>query len=215
MREAGIVVNELALHDELCPKRGETTRGGCPARTGGGKSGLDMDGNRTHRKVLRAVAFVAALVLPASASAPALAESGRSDAFTAGFAEIAATRASAFTPAPHAVDITAIEPPVEAEPAASAIAGGVASYYGRRFHGRRTASGETFDMHELTAAHRSLPFGSKVRVTNPANGRSVVVRINDRGPFHGGRVIDVSRSAAERLGLIGPGRARVELALLD
>ena len=80
---------------------------------------------------------------------------------------------------------------------------------------RRTASGERFDMGAFTAAHRTLPFGSKVRVTNPANGKSVVVRINDRGPFTKGRAIDVSRAAAERLGLIARGHGRVELALID
>jgi len=173
-----------------------------------------MDGNH-HRRLLRALAFAAALMLPASASAPALAESGRSDAFTASFTEMARAKVPAFAPAPHAVDITSIEPAIEQEPAGSAITGGMASYYGRKFHGRSTASGERFDMNQLTAAHRTLPFGSMVRVTNPANGRSVVVRINDRGPFHGGRVIDLSRSAAEALGLVARGSGRVELALLD
>lgn len=96
------------------------------------------------------------------------------------------------------------------EPAGS----GVASYYGRAFAGRRTASGDVFDPTELTAAHRTLPFGSKVRVTNRRNGRAVVVRINDRGPFHGDRVIDLSRAAASEIGLVGPGSGRVELALL-
>lgn len=90
---------------------------------------------------------------------------------------------------------------------------GVASWYGARFAGRRTASGERFDPDEYTAAHRTLPFGSRVRVTR--GDRSVVVRINDRGPFHGNRVIDLSRAAADELGLIRAGRAEVELALLN
>lgn len=94
------------------------------------------------------------------------------------------------------------------------IAVGNASYYGARFAGRRTASGETFDPAELTAAHPSLPFGSKVRVTNRTNGRSVIVRINDRGPYHGNRVIDLSREAAKRIGIVGPGHGSVEVALL-
>ena len=94
------------------------------------------------------------------------------------------------------------------------LGSGRASFYGRRFHGRPTASGESFDMHAMTAAHRTLPFGSMVRVTNLANGRSVVVRINDRGPFHGNRVIDVSRAAATELGLIAPGSGEVDLELL-
>jgi len=92
---------------------------------------------------------------------------------------------------------------------------GTASYYAARFHGRRTASGETFDNRALTAAHRTLPFGSLVRVTNSASGASVVVRINDRGPFTRSRMIDVSRAAAEQLGLIAPGHAMVELALVE
>ena len=88
---------------------------------------------------------------------------------------------------------------------------GVASYYAGRWHGRRTASGERFDMHEMTAAHRTLPFGTRVRVTNLKNGREVVVRINDRGPWRKKRVIDVSYAAARKLGMIGPGVARVRL----
>lgn len=87
---------------------------------------------------------------------------------------------------------------------------GVASWYGRRFHGRRTASGERFDMHALTAAHRTLPLSSHARVRNPANGREVRVRINDRGPFHGRRVIDLSYAAAAALGLLNR-PARVEI----
>lgn len=88
---------------------------------------------------------------------------------------------------------------------------GRASWYGRRFHGRRTASGEAFDMHELTAAHRTLPFGSRVRVKSLSNGREVVVRINDRGPFTKGRVIDLSHAAMKALGLRGRGVVRVAL----
>lgn len=94
------------------------------------------------------------------------------------------------------------------------IDGGVASYYGNELAGNRTASGERFDPGQLTAAHRSLPFGSKVRVTNMSTGDSVVVRINDRGPFHRGRVIDVSHAAAREIGMHRSGTARVKLALL-
>ena len=91
---------------------------------------------------------------------------------------------------------------------------GQASFYASRHHGRRTASGERFDMHALTAAHPSLPFGSRVRVTNLANQRSVVVRINDRGPHARGRIIDLSRAAAERLGMLSRGVAPVRLEVL-
>ncbi|NDY42093.1 septal ring lytic transglycosylase RlpA family protein [Dissulfurirhabdus thermomarina] len=91
---------------------------------------------------------------------------------------------------------------------------GVASWYGPDFHGRRTANGETYDMHALTAAHRTLPMGTRVRVVNLDNGRSVVVRINDRGPFVRGRIIDLSYAAARKLGMIGPGTARVRIEAL-
>ncbi|MFM6515019.1 MAG: septal ring lytic transglycosylase RlpA family protein, partial [Microcystis panniformis] len=91
---------------------------------------------------------------------------------------------------------------------------GMASWYGSGFHGRRTASGETFNSGGLTAAHRYLPFGTKVRVTNLHNGRSVVVRINDRGPFSGGRVIDLSRGAAAIIGVFQSGVAPVVLEVL-
>ena len=88
---------------------------------------------------------------------------------------------------------------------------GAASWYGRRFHGNPTASGEPYDMYAMTAAHPTLPIPSYVRVTNPANGRSVVVRVNDRGPFHAGRIIDLSYAAAHRLGFVQAGSTRVEL----
>lgn len=88
---------------------------------------------------------------------------------------------------------------------------GKASYYADSFDGKRTASGETFHQRQLTAAHRTLPFGTRVTVTNIANGKSVKVRINDRGPFVAGRVIDLSHKAASRLGMINTGVANVEV----
>jgi rare lipoprotein A len=88
---------------------------------------------------------------------------------------------------------------------------GMASWYGKRFHGQKTASGEPYDMYAMTAAHPILPIPSYARVTNLRNGRQVVVRINDRGPFHSGRVIDLSYAAANRLGLIGSGSGEVEV----
>lgn len=98
-----------------------------------------------------------------------------------------------------------------AAPAAAVpvIERGLASWYGERHHGRRTASGEVFDMNALTAAHKTLPFGTRVRVLNPASGQAVVVRVNDRGPFTPGRVIDLSRAAADRIGLTRAGVAPV------
>lgn len=96
----------------------------------------------------------------------------------------------------------------------SPLAGGDASYYGNELAGNPTANGERFDPQQLTAAHRTLPLGSKVRVTNSRNGQSVVVRVNDRGPYHGNRVIDLSAAAARAIGLIRTGTGRVNLALL-
>ena len=91
---------------------------------------------------------------------------------------------------------------------------GVASWYGPRHQGRRTASGTRFDMHALTAAHRFLPLGTTVRVENLANGRSVELRITDRGPYVGGRILDLSLAAAQRLGLDEPGLGLVGLTVL-
>lgn len=91
---------------------------------------------------------------------------------------------------------------------------GIASWYGPRFHGRATASGERYDMNDLTAAHPSLPFGTKVGVRNTRTGREVVVKINDRGPFSKNRIIDLSYAAAREVGVVAPGTAAVELYLV-
>jgi rare lipoprotein A len=101
------------------------------------------------------------------------------------------------------------------KPPAAHTETGMASWYGERFHGRRTASGEIFDMHALTAAHRTLAFGSIVRVTEIQSGKSVDVRINDRGPSSGARIIDLSHAAAHKLGMLRRGVARVELTVID
>jgi rare lipoprotein A len=95
------------------------------------------------------------------------------------------------------------------------VTDGVASYYGDRFDGRRTASGVRFDKDALTAAHRTLEFGTRVSVTNKANGRSVEVVINDRGPFVRGRTIDLSKAAAREIGMLGRGVAPVSLEVVD
>ena len=92
---------------------------------------------------------------------------------------------------------------------------GLASWYGKRYHGRRTASGERFNMNAATAAHPTLPFGTHVRVTNLANGRSTVLRINDRGPFVKRRIIDVSRAAAGELGFINDGLTQVRVQVVS
>ncbi len=110
-------------------------------------------------------------------------------------------------------------PPAPAEPKASspnrAVQQGWASWYGPRFHGRRTANGERFNKFHLTAAHRTLPFNTRVRVTNLQNGRSIVVRINDRGPYIRGRIIDLSYAAAQQLGMHRQGVIQVTVEILD
>lgn len=92
---------------------------------------------------------------------------------------------------------------------------GNASWYGRSFQGKRTASGESFNMHEFTGAHRNLPFGTMVRVKNLRNGKEVLVRVNDRGPFIKSRIIDVSRAAATALGIVSRGTARVSIEVIS
>ncbi len=104
-------------------------------------------------------------------------------------------------------------PPIP-QPSVISVSTGEASWYGPGFYGNRTANGEVFRPGTLTAAHRTLPFGTKVRVTNLWNGRSTVVRINDRGPFHGRRVIDLAHGAANQLGLVASGIAQVRLEVL-
>ena len=95
------------------------------------------------------------------------------------------------------------------------LGSGIASYFSREIAGNRTANGERCDPDTLTAAHRTAPFGSRIRVTSLATGKSVVVRINDRGPFRAGRVIDLSHAAAREIGMHRSGTARVSLALLE
>jgi rare lipoprotein A len=92
---------------------------------------------------------------------------------------------------------------------------GIASWYGSKFHGRRTSSGEPYDMYAMTAAHKSLPLPSYAQVTNLRNNRSVIVRVNDRGPFHDNRLIDLSYTAAWKLGIIGEGTGLVEVSAID
>ena len=92
---------------------------------------------------------------------------------------------------------------------------GTASWYGRKFHGRLTSNGEKYDMYAMTAAHKTLPLPTYVRITNLKNQRSVVVRVNDRGPFHGDRLIDLSYAAASKLGVLGKGTAAVEIRAID
>ena len=149
---------------------------------------------------LVAVAAILAIFLYADRTAPDVVKLGK------GVASVEAQSVRELTPRSPAAPYP--------RPSESPMRSGEASYYGHELAGNRTASGETFDPERLTAAHRTLPLGSRVRVTNPRNGESVVVRINDRGPFHGNRVIDLSTSAARTIGLIRSGTGRVTLALL-
>ena len=176
--------------------------------------------------------FVAACLLAAILGGTALADPGSDDGVDPAHSsddapfekqfEAFETLPDAPEPPDHAVDITEIEPPIEPEkkpePASNvtrSLGNGVASYYGKRFHGRLTANGERFNMNAMTAAHKTLPFNTKVRVTHRRNGRSVIVRINDRGPFIRGRTIDLSRAAASKIGLIQTGHASVKLDIVS
>jgi rare lipoprotein A (peptidoglycan hydrolase) len=166
---------------------------------------------KSQRRYL--IGGIAALGVSTAAFAGAFANENNSPDVVklgAGKASVEAEPLTAYEPRP--TPSARGEPtPVTSE---SPMAAGEASYYGSELAGNRTASGEVFDPKKLTAAHRTLPLGSEVRVTNPRNGKSVIVRINDRGPFHGNRVIDLSTAAARTIGLIRSGTGRVNLALM-
>lgn len=178
-----------------------------------------MRGRATQLRGFGAVSMMASLML-ASYSVTTLAQNEDVETPVSQELDFAAQFAPFRAPpepidvAPGSVDLSTIETPLEKESVVRSLGSGVASYYGRRFHGRRTANGERFNMRAMTAAHKTLPFGSLVKVTNPRNGRSVTVRINDRGPFIRGRVIDLSRAAAEEIGMIRRGHARVDMELV-
>lgn len=181
---------------------------------------------------LAGLAAIAALAAAPANPLSAQSQSSQSRAATANFASEFSPYAAEPRPVeiqPEAVDITSIKVPREAKPKPKPqpkaptrsyatkrdLGVVVASYYGKRFHGRLTANGERFNMNAMTAAHKKLRFGTKVRVTNVANGRSVVVRINDRGPYIRGRTIDLSRAAAARIGMIQRGHAKVRMEIVS
>jgi rare lipoprotein A len=149
------------------------------------------------------VALAAAITLPLAG--PVHADASEAASLPVSVLPVAAIAAPALTE-------TSVSQP---EYGLRTIDGGMASYYGKELAGNRTASGARFDPSALTAAHRTLPFGTQVQVTNQRTGDSVIVTINDRGPFHGNRVIDLSEAAARQIGLTGRGSGRVELAILD
>jgi rare lipoprotein A len=124
----------------------------------------------------------------------------------AGLAVGGCSSSARFTSSPYTPGAGGTSGPVEE---------GIASYYADEFNGRLTANGEIFDMNQLTAAHRSYPFNTKVRVINKSNGKSIIVRINDRGPFKNDRIIDLSRAAATEIDMISSGTAPVRLEVIS
>ncbi len=164
---------------------------------------------------------------PSDPSAPVQVSGGgatsTADAADAAPSGLASAAAVSSTPAPVDTSSSSLaDPAAAADPPgapsgglSAAVEEGLASWYGPKFAGRLTSDGEVFDPSKLTAAHRTLPFGTLVKVTNLVNGRSVVVRINDRGPFKPNRIIDLSRGAAEAIGMISMGVARVRLEPLS
>jgi rare lipoprotein A len=151
----------------------------------------------------------AAALLIAGSQAPALA------AVSSSSSPSAVIRESERAPIWDEKFIRKVAPVAPANGLLASASVGQASWYGPGFYGGRTASGEVFRPGTLTAAHRSLPFGTLVRVTNLNNGRSAVVRINDRGPFHGGRIIDLAHGAAQQLGVTSSGTAQVKLEVVN
>jgi rare lipoprotein A len=203
---------DVASGPRLLRDRAGTERGAAGERSGWeGACAVVAPGHVVVEPSIDAVAPAAGVVTarggrragqePAAGTAPA---ASAPEAAPADPAPPVAPRASVSPP-----------PPVDAVPPATHRPGrALASWYGRRFHGRPTASGEPFDMQAYTAAHRTLPFGTPVEVRNPRNGRAVVVRINDRGPRSRRREIDLSYAAARDLGIARRGTARVELRVL-
>ncbi len=147
-------------------------------------------------------------------SAAVVMESGNQPEVSAATPATKTTSDSARMPAP-VVENRMTEEAAKTAAGTTSLGTGEASFYGPGFEGRPTANGERFNSAEMTAAHRTLPFGSKLRVTNTRNGQSVVVRVNDRGPYAHNRVIDLSKGAAQRIGMIQSGTANVKLELIS
>lgn len=161
---------------------------------------------RTHRNgALASLMFATAAVLPAQVQGETAA------AQVTNSVPVVSEAVPAAVPPLVEAPVAAVEEPKKTIADSTIIGEGVASYYGAELAGNRTASGERFNPDALTAAHRTLPMGTKVKVTNVANGKSVIVRINDRGPFAKKRIIDVSRAAAERISMVRSGTARVTI----
>lgn len=208
----------LLRSDEPGPQRGQAPPQGFPAAA---PQGSPLPMSSLHDRILRGtLAGFALFALAGSmtavsaapeAPAPAVAAEVQAEPALPRFkpAEIAASPAI-----PSSEDAVRAQVQAATDDILRDIGGGLASWYGTELAGHRTASGEPFDPADYTAAHRSLPFGSKVRVTSLTSGRSVIVRINDRGPFSRARVIDVSKAAARDLGLVASGSGQVRLQLV-
>jgi len=160
--------------------------------------------DRFRRTGLLRVAALGLVALTSAAPAQTVADSPRLQSLEQAVAQVAGAPSAPSVGAKLAV----------VEQAFEAVGEGTASYYGRELAGNRTSSGERFDPAAFTCAHRTLPLGTKLRVTNLANGRSVIVRVNDRGPFTRGRILDVSLAAAREIAMVGPGHARVRLEVV-
>jgi rare lipoprotein A len=181
------------------------------------RTGIRIDGLDAPRLAPRGtLAWVAAALLGLAPLAASSAAAPDAPAPIEPAASAAVVELVPLQPAAEAAPLVVAEEdaPAPSAPQETVMGRGSASYYAAKFDGRRTASGERFSNAAMTAAHRTLPFGTLVRVTNVANGKSVIVRINDRGPFTPGRMIDVSRAAADELGLAARGHGMVELALI-
>ena len=163
-----------------------------------------MRKSATHGLVAVALA---ALTASGPAQAVTIADTARVDSLAEIVAELPEQTAPIYAPAPAAIPEAVLHRYEE-------IGRGVASYYGKELAGNRTASGERFDPNGLTAAHRSLPLGTKLRITNLSNGEDVIVRVNDRGPFAKSRLIDLSFGAARDIGMVRTGTARVTVEIL-
>lgn len=171
-------------------------------------------GNLRRSLSLYRALFAAAVLVAAILAVMLLARSSGPDAIPLGTGQAGVLVPEPSTP--YAADEIEAEPePLPPLEPGDHVGEGPASYYGAELAGNPTASGERFDPAKLTAAHRTLPLGSRVRVTNLRTGASVVVRINDRGPFHGHRVIDLSHAAARQIGIVHRGTAQVRMELLN
>lgn len=160
--------------------------------------------DRLRRTGLLRVVALGLVALTSAAPAQTVVESARLQSLEQAVAQVADANVAPSIGAKLAVVQQAFE----------AVGEGTASYYGNELAGNRTSSGERFDPGAFTCAHRSLPLGTKLRVTNLANGRSVIVRVNDRGPFTRGRILDMSLAAAREIAMVGPGHARVRLEVV-